>query len=144
MTNTTMIEQHPDLMELRARYDRVAETTPARALEGCTLLGGLYLAISPWIVGFNHLTDITVNNLITGLALSVMALGFAWAYGRTHNVTWVAPLIGVWTIIAPWVIRQSGATIGPIISNVIIGALIVLLGAGMVMLGQKPGMAARR
>jgi hypothetical protein len=40
MTNTTSSEQHPDLMELRARYDRAAETPAARALEGFTFLAG--------------------------------------------------------------------------------------------------------
>jgi SPW repeat len=73
--NHTVIDEHPDLVELRARYDRASETPQARALEGLTFLAGLYTAISPWVIGFNHLSDVAVSNLIVGAALVVLALG---------------------------------------------------------------------
>lgn len=133
--------EHPDIAELRARYDRVAETTSAHMLDGLTFLSGLYLAISPWVVGFNARTStLTVNNLLTGIAVTLLAVGFASAYGRTHGVAWVVPLIGVWTIIAPWVVRGSPATTGIIINNVVTGALIFLFGlgaAGMAMMSSR-------
>ncbi|MFL6052215.1 MAG: SPW repeat protein [Actinoallomurus sp.] len=133
--------EHPDIAELRARYDRVAETTSAHMLDGLTFLSGLYLAISPWVVGFNARTStLTVNNLLTGIAVTLLAVGFASAYGRTHGVAWVVPLIGVWTIIAPWVVRGSLATTGTIINNVVTGALIFLFGmgaAGMAMVSSR-------
>jgi len=141
MANTATIEQHPDLRELRARYDWAAEKPSARALEGLTIMAGLYAAISPWVIGFYRFTDVTVNNLIVGLALSVLALGFASAYGRTHNVAWVAPLIGVWLVITPWVILRGPAPFGMWISNVIVGGVIVLVGLAMLGLGQMPAHA---
>ena len=137
-TNTTAIDQHPDLMELRARYERVAETPQARVLEGCTLLAGLYTAISPWVVGFSSMRDIAVTNLIVGIALAVLALGFATAYGRTHNLAWVTPLIGVWVLITQWVILGSAVPGGVIINNVVTGGVIIVLGLGMAALGVRP------
>jgi hypothetical protein len=94
MVNTTSIEQHPDIVELRARYERTAETPQARILEGLTFLAGVYLAISPWVITFNDRAPITVNDLIIGVALAVLALGFTSAYSRTHNLAWVTPLLG--------------------------------------------------
>ena len=132
MANKSMLEEHPDLLELRSRYDRAAETVPGRLLEGLMVLAGLYTAISPWVVGFNHFTDVAVTNLITGLILAVLAAGFAAAYGRTHNLAWVAPVLGAWTIVVPWVVEGSPVPVSLIISNVITGGIAVLLGIGMV------------
>jgi hypothetical protein len=144
MTNTTSIEQHPDLMALRARYDRAAETPTARALEGLTFLAALYTAVSPWVVGFTNHSDVAINNLIVGLALAVLAIGFASAYGRTHNLAWVAPIIGVWTIIVPWVVLGSPVPVNVIVNNVITGGITVLLGLAMAATGTRAGQRTLR
>ena len=53
-TPTTRIEQHPDIAALRMRYDEAAETPTAQVTDGIGVLAGLYLAISPWIIGFDN------------------------------------------------------------------------------------------
>ena len=132
---TEAMELHPDIAELRAKYEAAAETPTARGVAGITFLAGLYLAISPWVVGFNEFRTLTANNLIVGIALVVLALGFASAYGRTHGITWVAPVLGVWTVIAPWVVNGGVATTATIVNNVVIGLIAVLLGLGAMSLG---------
>ncbi|GLY80264.1 hypothetical protein Airi01_085310 [Actinoallomurus iriomotensis] len=140
MSTRPMMERHPDIAELRARYDLAAERPTAQAVDGLTFLSGLYLAMSPWIVGFGGRTTLTINNLISGIAVALLAVAFVSAYGRTHGVTWVVPLIGVWTIIAPWVVSGHPATTATICSNVVVGALIVIFGA----LAAGVGLASRR
>ena len=130
---TTGVEAHPDLAELRHRYEVAAEKPATGVLDGLTMLSGLYLALSPWIIGLGRFTgtgDLRVSNLITGLAVAVMAVGLASAFGRTHGVAWTVPLLGVWTIISPWVVSGAAPKGGTIISNIIVGALIFLLGVG--------------
>jgi SPW repeat len=122
------IDQHPDIVELRARYERAAATPLAQLAEGLAFLTGLYLAISPWVVGFNAMRSITVNDLITGIALAALAGGLASAYGRTYGMAWLAPVVGIWTIIAPWVIRGGVATTATIANNVATGAVAVVAG----------------
>ncbi|MFI5693772.1 SPW repeat protein [Kribbella sp. NPDC051586] len=134
---TESMRMHPDIAELRAKYDAAAETSTAQAVDGLTFLTGLYLAISPWVVGFTGFTSLTGNNLIVGIALALLAVGFASAYGRTHGMAWVAPLIGVWTIIAPWVVSGDVATTRTIWSNVVAGAIAVLLGLGALSFGMN-------
>lgn len=129
----TGVEAHPDLAEMRYRYELAAEKPVRGVLDGLTVLSGLYLALSPWIIGFTRFPgtgDLRVNNLITGLAVAVMAIGLASAFGRTHGVAWTVPLLGVWTIIAPWVVSGPAPKGGTIISNVIAGAVIFALGVG--------------
>jgi hypothetical protein len=120
----------PDIAELRERYEVAAENPVAHVMDGLIFLTGLYLAISPWVVGFSNLRNLAVNNLIVGIALAMLAVGFASAHGRTHGVTWVAPLIGVWTIIAPLVMSGHVATTRTIWNNVVTGAAAVILGIG--------------
>ena len=45
------IDQHPDILALRAGYDRIAESVAAQATFGLTLMVAAYAALSPWIVG---------------------------------------------------------------------------------------------
>lgn len=137
---TPTIEEHPDIAALRARYDRVAETPTAQLVDGLTLLTGLYLAMSPWVVGFTgDSPGLTASNLFSGVAVALLALGFASAYGRTHGITWVTAVIGVWTIIAPWLVNGPTPDNSAIASNIIAGALCLLFGLGMASVGMRAG-----
>ena len=122
------IDQHPDLLALRAGYGRTAESAAVQGALGLTLLTGLYIAISPWVVGFDGTTRLVVINLIGGIAAAVLAVGFSSALDRTHGMTWTLPLLGIWQIIAPWVHRGPLPTPGMVWSNVVSGALITVLG----------------
>lgn len=122
------IEQHPDILAMRMRYEATAESTVAQFVEGLGLLTGVYLAASPWIVGFNTSPTITVNNLITGIVVAALATGFASAFSRTHGLVWVAPLIGVWTVVSPWAVSGGVSTAAVIINNVIVGGICIVLG----------------
>jgi hypothetical protein len=134
------METHPDIVAMRMPYERAAESRSTQIIEGLTLLAGVYLAISPWVVGFTDLSTITVNNLVTGIAVALLALGFASAFGRTHGLAWVVPLIGIWTVVAPWVVSGEDVNVAEVVvSNVITGALILLLGLATVALGMRRG-----
>ncbi len=134
---TQRMETHPDIVAMRMPYERAAESRVAQITEGLALLAGVYLAISPWVVGFTALTTITVNNLVTGIAVALLALGFASAFGRTHGLTWVLPLVGIWTIISPWVVSGEVNTVAVVTNNVIIGAVILLLGLATMAFGMR-------
>ncbi|MGC9664986.1 SPW repeat protein [Planosporangium sp. 12N6] len=129
---TVSIEDHPEIAELRERFDRVAETPTAKSIDGLALLSGVYLAISPWVIGFHTVAPgLMINNLICGIAVAILALAFATAWGRTHGLSWVVPVLGVWAIVSPWLVRAShGAALdgGMIANNVITGLVILALG----------------
>lgn len=134
-SGTVGLEGRTDIEQLRARYEVAAERPTAQAVDGLTFLGGLYLAASPWIVGFGA-RDLRITDLIVGVALAIVALGLAAAFGRTHGMTWVVPVLGAWTIVAPWVVLGSAATTAQIVSNVIAGAAIFVLGLGAMWVAQ--------
>lgn len=127
-TERLPIEEHPDIARLKGRYERVGESMALQFGTGVTILAGLFVALSPWIVGFGAQTALSVNNLVVGLAVAVLALGLASTFRATHGQTWIVPLLGVWTIIAPWVMAGTTATLRVILSNVIGGAVVLVLG----------------
>lgn len=135
MTEHVQMSTHPDLIEMRRRYDAASASPIAEGAAGLALLGAIFLAASPWIVGFSALTAITVSNLITGGALVVLVLALTSAYGRMHGLTFVVPAIGIWTLIAPWVIVGAMDTTRTIWSNVCVGGAIVVFGLVMLAVG---------
>jgi hypothetical protein len=119
-------------MELRERYERAFEAPRAWASEGLMLLASTYAAISPWVVGFHGASgDLAVSDLIVGLVLVMLTLGVAASNQHLYGLTWVSTLIGIWLIITPWVVHGTDRTAGLIVSNVVTGACIVLIGAAM-------------
>jgi hypothetical protein len=126
MNTVHPIEQHPDILALRAGYDRAAESVTAQSTFGLTLLTALYAAVSPWIVGLDATTPLAVNDLIVGIAVAVLAIGFASALDRLHGLTWTLPVLGVWLIISSWILREVSPTAGMIWPNVVSGALVTV------------------
>jgi hypothetical protein len=140
-TSHPNIEQHPDIVDLRARYERAAASPAVQGAEALAILTGLYLACSPWVAGFNGFSTLAVNNLVTGIGYTMLMAGFGSAYERTHAMAWAATLIGVWTIVSPWAVAGSVHTTRTITSNCVTGGVATLLGlmvAGMAMRGRRP------
>ncbi|HXD24487.1 MAG TPA: SPW repeat protein [Propionibacteriaceae bacterium] len=137
------IEEHPDILALRAGYERAAETVAGQATLGLTMLTAVYAALSPWIVGFDATTRLTVNNLIVGLTVAVLAFGLGTALDRAHTVSWTLPLFGVWQIICLWILRDVNPTAGMIWSNVVSGGLIIVFGFAAAALGRARAGTAR-
>jgi|SRR5579875_32159 len=129
--NTSMAH-HPDIVALRDRYDRAAGTPRAQVAEGLMVLAGGYAAISPWVIGFSSSTrPLAINDLIVGVAIMVMTLVCADSGGRMYGMTFVAPLMGAWLIVANWVMNGINPSTGTMISNIVAGACVLVLGAGV-------------
>ncbi|WP_433796441.1 SPW repeat protein [Actinoplanes sp. CA-252034] len=124
---------HPDLMEMQVRYERAAASGPAVITDGTTLLAGLWLAISPWVVGFEATAPgVRVSNLVMGIAVAVTALGLTLMPQRMVRLSWATAVIGAWVVVSQWIIQQSPSTTSIMINNVVTGAVIMVLGAAAV------------
>lgn len=122
------ITTHPDVDEMRDRYARMLGGRDVALVDGPVFLLGLYCAASPWILHFTTSQPALVtHNLIMGIAIGLLALGFTRAPARMYGLSWAMSAIGVWLIISPWVVGESPDT-GVIVSNIIVGGLAVVLG----------------
>ncbi|KES04037.1 membrane protein [Streptomyces toyocaensis] len=122
------ITSHPDAPEMRARYDRMLGGRDVALVDGPVFLLGLYCAVSPWILHYTTSQPALVtHNLIVGIAIGLLALGFTAAPARMYGLSWAMCALGAWMIISPWIVGD-GPDAGVIWNNVVIGALAVVLG----------------
>lgn len=129
MTQQLNIGTHPDIMSLHARYESASETAAGQIVGGTTFLAGLYLAISPFVVGFDGQAPILWNNVIIGVATALLGLGLGAAFDRTHRLAWTMPILGLWMIVSPWVIRAGDLSrTDNQWNNVVTGAVMLLVG----------------
>ncbi|WP_101257030.1 SPW repeat protein [Streptomyces barkulensis] len=142
-TPTSRIEEHPDLIGMRARYAEASATPTAQGMEALTVLGGVFLLASPWIVGFSQFNALTINNFVTGIALAVIGLTLAVAFERAYGLSMAVCVLGAWTVISPWLVTGDVATTRTVLTNVITGGIIFLLGLALLAVGRKGGKGSR-
>ncbi len=83
---------------------------------------GVWLAISPWILGFAA-TDggATRNALFVGIAVAVLSGSTFLIYNAIEE--WLDLGLGIWLIVSPWVLSSSGD--GALVADfVIVGAVV--------------------
>ncbi|MFF3615459.1 SPW repeat protein [Streptomyces sp. NPDC002580] len=133
------ITSHPDASEMRARYERVIGGRDVALLDGPVFLLGLYCAVSPWVLHYTtSQPDLAPHNLIIGIAICVLALGFTVTPGRMYGLSWAICALGTWMIISPWIVGSSPDT-GVALNSIIIGALAVALGAMCALTADRSG-----
>lgn len=122
------ITSHPDVSEMRARYAHMLGGRDVALVDGPVFLLGLYCAVSPWILHYTtSQPDLVPHNLIVGIAIGLLALGFTRAPERMYGLSWAFCAVGVWMIVSAWIVGDSPDA-GVILNNVIIGALALVLG----------------
>ncbi|NYE39887.1 hypothetical protein HEB29_000898 [Streptomyces fulvorobeus] len=125
---------------MSARYDRVLGGRDVALVDAPVLLVGLYCAVSPWVLHFTaSQPSLATHNLILGIAIAVLALGFTVMPERMYGLSWAICAIGAWLIVSTWIVGTSPDA-GVVLNNIIVGALTFLLGlvcAGAVMKSKK-------
>ncbi|MEU2575028.1 SPW repeat protein [Streptomyces anulatus] len=122
------ISGHPDASEMRARYDRVMGGRDVALVDAPVFLVGLYCAVSPWVLHFTASQPALVtHNLVMGIAIAVLALGFTAMPERMYGLSWAICAMGAWIIVSTWVVGNSPDA-GIVINNIVVGGLTVLLG----------------
>ncbi|MEU2061122.1 SPW repeat protein [Streptomyces sp. NPDC013455] len=122
------IASHPDVSEMRERYARMLGGRDVALVDGPVFLLGLYCAASPWIVHYAASQPaLMTHNLIVGIAIGLLALGFTRAPERMYGLSWAMCAMGLWMIIAPWIVGFRPDA-GVIVNNIVIGVLALALG----------------
>ncbi|MEW1658612.1 SPW repeat protein [Streptomyces sp. NPDC093707] len=133
---------HPDISEMRDRFERTLGGRDVVLVDGPVFLVGLYCAVSPWVVHFTASQPaLMTHNLIVGIAIALLAIGFTVTPERMYGLSGAMCAIGAWMIVSPWVVGR-GPDAGVIWNNIVIGALTFLLGALCVAVAMKSRRAA--
>ncbi|WP_405496705.1 SPW repeat protein [Nocardia sp. NBC_00511] len=117
--------------------------TPARMVDGLVVLAGLFTAISPWVVrGYADAPRVVIQNLVLGVAVAILGLALTLVRDRRHDPSWVLVPIGVWVLLAPWIVDQHPGSVSW--TNVLTGIVIAALGAAATALLMSKGSGHQR
>lgn len=134
-THTSRVAgDRPVAREENTAYPDTIHATPAPAAYGRTydafswvsLLGGLWIAISPWVLAFNGVVPrLEINNLIIGLAAAFIAMGSMTALRGVTGSGAANAVLGAWIIATAFFLFPASAAIGIWISQIVGGAVIL-------------------
>lgn len=87
-------------------------------------LVGVWLVLSPWVLGFQNETTALANAVIVGVVLVATALGAIFVPRAWEE--WTETALGVWLVISPWALGFSAlqnATISAVASGIVVAVL---------------------
>ncbi|TFU14942.1 SPW repeat protein [Thermus tengchongensis] len=92
------------------------------------LVLGVWLILSPWLLGFSGTPAAMWNAVIVGAVVGLMAL--MHLRGGPLWEEWVNVILGIWLILSPWILGFSGmgnAMWNALIVGVLVGILALSL-----------------
>jgi hypothetical protein len=111
---------------------------PASALN---VLAGIWLIISPWVLGFTDLRVPLWDTLLVGIAVLVLAAIRLGTSGTT-GLSWVNLLLGIWLIISPFVLGFTAASAA--MSNaIVLGILVGIFSLWAALATRTPALSPR-
>ena len=77
----------------------------ARAPSWINMTIGMWVLLSPWLLGFTESGGATWNAVLTGLAITMVA---AVAVARSsRSASWGNLLLAIWLFVSPWVVGYT-------------------------------------
>jgi hypothetical protein len=107
-----------------------------RALNGVTLFAGLWVFISPFILGLTTLDGPMLNFMIIGAAVALFALMRLVRPDRFEPLSWTNAILGAWLIIAPFVTGYAFLVLATW-TSVILGLVILVCAGASLMLTRR-------
>lgn len=98
--------------------------TNAKLCDVANLVLGAILFFSPWMFGFDA-GMVSTNAYVTGLAIAILAVAALAAF--TVWEEWLNLIVGLWTLVSPWILGFQGTTAMTV--HVVVGAAVAVLAA---------------
>lgn len=114
-----------------------------RWASGLNIIAGLWLIISPFVLGFSSHTTVMWNAVVVGVIVAVLAA--IRASGRYDQpwLSWINVLLGIWLFVSPWVLGRASIT-SVLWNSVVLGVIVfVLAGWSILSSPEGPGSIAQ-
>jgi hypothetical protein len=105
----------------------------AQAMSFMNVVAGIWLVVAPWILGYSDLSAALWNDVVVGVAIIVLAGIRAASPARFIPVSWANVLLGLWLILAPFVLQYGELTAAAVVGSValwndiIVGLVVITL-----------------
>jgi SPW repeat len=108
--------------------------TNTKLCDVANLVLGAILFFSPWMLGFEA-GRASENAMIAGIVIAALAIAALAAFAVWEE--WLNLIVGLWTLVSPWVLGFQGTTAMTV--HVIVGAAVAILAAIEIwLLSQNP------
>jgi hypothetical protein len=122
-------------MEGKMMKDWMKDWTNARYCDVANLILGAFLFVSPWIFGFSGSTAAENANIV-GVIIAVLAIAALAAFAIWEE--WLNLIVGLWTLVSPWVLGFQSTTKAMTVSVVVGIAVAILAAVEIWMTSQTP------
>ena len=89
------------------------------------LILGAFLFFSPWIFDFASGAE-SWNAWVGGIVIGILSIAALLAFAEWSE--WLNLVLGLWTLVSPWVLKISGST-DAMRTNVIVGLSVAVIAA---------------
>ncbi len=103
------------------------------------LITAVALFFAPWMLGFAAEKPAAWTAWLSAAAIGVVALAAILAFAEWEE--WVNLVLGVWTVVSPWVVGFAGVTTA-MWTHVIIGLVVAALAATQLWVVRHPSSTA--
>jgi 4-amino-4-deoxy-L-arabinose transferase-like glycosyltransferase len=96
-------------------------------LSWVAFLAGLWLIVSPFLLGYRSTNGAMSNDVLIGVIVAVLALiMIVWARQTASWLPWIAALVGIWEIAAPFLLGYADTAVAAW-NGVILGIIILVV-----------------
>lgn len=124
-------------METRTTPDRPghdvhdpAALNQVKTASGLNLVAGLWLIVSPFVLGYTDLQQAMWNSLIVGVLVAIMAAARVAMPGHYPWMSWANVVLGIWLIASPFIYSypQGGEGETAMWNEIVMGIIVAGLG----------------
>ena len=89
---------------MRADIPDLPSFSPGRTPSVINFILGIWILISPFVLGFAGLHGAVWNNVIVGIIITIVAGTGAWVKpNASPEITWINFVLGIWLIVSAFV-----------------------------------------
>ena len=116
---------------------RITTFTPTRWATGLVILAGLWLLISPWVLGYTDVGNATTNDVVLGIVIAIIAAIRMWGSWSAAWLSWLNVVLGIWVIASPRILGYTTNN-AALWDNVIFGIVVVILAGWTAITEARP------
>jgi uncharacterized membrane protein HdeD (DUF308 family) len=90
------------------------------------LVVGVWLFLSPWILGFAPQMEVSWNAWLSGIVVAGLAVAALAAFAEWQE--WLNLITGIWVAISPWVVGFS-ANATATRNHIVVGVIVAVVAA---------------
>ena len=114
--------------------NNTSRASTIKTASGVNLVLGIWLIIAPFILGYEIATSVA-NDVTIGIIIAILAAARAFGAYRAAWLSWFNVALGVWLLIAPFILFYASSA--AVWNDIIVGIIVICLGVWSAMASRR-------